>query len=246
MTSKIAICTVTWAAFLSLFMVGCIETVSSENIKTQGIAAIIDVTATSSTKSKIKVKLLVGGDESNTYVDLSKNDRIYASADDDRKRMTETSAGEFEAIFEEGAEDTEFKVELERSEFDDAKGSVGTLPAPFDITTDLSTQSYSRANDDIAVEWEPSDSDDAMTLDVEEQLGEGGCFFDVTDEDIDGDPGTLKVRADTLDSTGSDPETCNAKITITRTRNGKTDSRFDAESRFRLHQVRTIKFASAP
>src|SRR5687767_9404160 len=75
------LCFATLTAGLALVsLTGCTETTSSKNIKTGGIAALIEVTATSESSSAVKATLKVGGDESNTYVDLDGTDRIYASA----------------------------------------------------------------------------------------------------------------------------------------------------------------------
>src|SRR5690348_2119592 len=95
---------------------GCKETIASENLKTQGIAMLVEVTATSATKSHVEVTLLAGGDESNTYVGLTEGDELIAEADDESKTMREDEKGVYEADFDFGAEDTLFAVRFMRDE----------------------------------------------------------------------------------------------------------------------------------
>jgi hypothetical protein len=136
---------------------GCRETIASKNIRTQGIAMLTDVTATSATRSRVEVRLLAGGDESNTDVELSEGDELIAEADDESQTMDEVSNGVYEAVFDIAAEDTVFRVRFMREEFDDATENEGTLPAPFTITSDFGDDALSR-EDDLELTWNPTSS----------------------------------------------------------------------------------------
>lgn len=220
-------------------LAGCTETTSSENIKTGGIFAGIEVTATSESASTVKATLKVGGDESNTYVILDKGDEMVASAGGDSKSMSAQSSGIYEAEFGTGADGTEFKVELKRPNDIPAPDSRGTLPAPFKVGT--LEDNKSRKADDLAVTWDPSGTDDSMHVEVE-----GSCIF-LYNKDIPGDSGSFTIKAGELDSTGGNmPETCDLNVTLTRSRNGTADSAYDNESWFHLKQIRKGKVTSAP
>ncbi len=79
---------------VGLLAIGCSkETTSSRNIKTGGIAALIDVYADSDTSAKVHVELRVGGSSSNTYVTLENGDELSATADDQMKVLTSTDTG---------------------------------------------------------------------------------------------------------------------------------------------------------
>jgi hypothetical protein len=225
----------------SVALGGCSkETTSSANIRTAGIAALIDVTAENATDSTVHVELRVGGSSSNTFVILESGDKLTASAGDDVKDLRAEDSGEYEAEFATAAAGTEFSVKFEREVDDDAVGNRGTMPAPFEITG-VPTTTPSRVNDDIVITWDPAESGASMELEVE-----GTCIFSKT-IDVPGDKGTHTITKGTLESTGGDmPKECDLEVTMTRTATGTADTIFDDESWFRLHQVRRKSFTSKP
>jgi hypothetical protein len=227
-----------------LSLIGCKETTSSCNVRTPGLAMETVVTATREDAVRVKTTLLVGGDESNTYAVLDGCDELFAEADGERKQMEAIEDGVYEARFDLGAEDTEYRVILEREQDETADGNVGRLPAPFDITSDFGSDEVSRADADLEVTWDPSDSGDKMTLEIDDEPP--GCLHP-DDFNIGGDPGSYVIGADTLKSTSSqDPETCDATGRLIRERDGSTDRALDKESSFTLIQRRSFGFVSAP
>lgn len=227
-----------YLSLIGLSALGCSkETTSSSNIKTGGIAALIDVYADTPATATVHVELRVGGSSSNTYVDLEGKDKLIASADGESQTLKAIDAGIYEALFSGVGEDTEFNVTLERPEDTTASDNSGTLPAPFQLTDPQSD--LSRKDDDLEVTWDPG-SDDKMNLEFE-----GDCIF--RHEKGVPDEGSYVVPADTLESTGGDkPEACDVDLTAIRTRSGSADGKFDPESWFRLHQRRHARFVSKP
>lgn len=224
-------------------LTACKETTSSANIRTPGISMAVEVVARSAAASTVTATLQVGGPDG-TYVILDAPDALYAEADGDRKQMKAVEDGVYEAKFSVAAEDTEFVVALDREEEDDATDNQGLLPAPFDITSSF-PDPVSRADDDIEVTWDPSNQDGDMKLEIEDEVG--GCIAFDERENIGGDPGTFVVERGTLKSQDEDkPETCDATLTLSRSRKGTNDSALDSESTFVLTQVRSDVFASAP
>jgi hypothetical protein len=175
----------------SVALGGCSrETTSSANIRTPGIAALIDVTATDSTNSTVHVELRVGGSSSNTFVNLESGDKLTASAGDVVKDLrSDDAAGEYEAEFATAAAGTEFKVMFEREVDEDALGNRGTMPAPFEITG-VPTTTPSRVNDDIVITWDPAESGASMEIEVT-----GSCIFSKP-IDVPGDKGTHNYKRD--------------------------------------------------
>jgi hypothetical protein len=215
------------------------ETTSSSNIRTQGIAATISVTASASS-TEVEAILRVGGDESNTYVILENGDKLVCDAGGEKKDLHAESEGTYRTSFSTTAEDTEFKLMLEREKDDDALGNTVGLPAPFTIGA-LPSTNPSRATDDVVVTWDPSGKGDDMLMKVS-----GSCIFD-KDIDIAGDSGSHTIAKGTLESTGGDkPESCDLEIVMWRKRMGTTDANLDVESRIQAVQRRTAKFTSAP
>ncbi|NUN51255.1 MAG: hypothetical protein HUU06_00500 [Planctomycetaceae bacterium] len=227
----------------SAALFGCSrEVTSSQNIKTAGIAALIDVTAESDSLSTVVAELRIAGSSSNAFVSLDGDDRIMATAADTTKEMVvEDLAGVYQAEFPTAAADTKFSVALERAtDEESARGNSGSLPAPFEIGPTPDTKP-SRANEDITLTWTAGDSSADMVAELR-----GNCIFDEK-IDVVGDEGTLLIEKGTLKSTSSDkPEECEITVTMTRSRNGAADPGFDPESWFRLHQVRKASFVSAP
>lgn len=231
----------TLTGFVSLAAVGCVaeETMSSEDIRTGGIAATIEVWANSASQSTAKATLQAGGDEGNVYVVLDNGDVLRATAAGTTQTMRSTDEGRYEASFAVGAADTEFKIELDRNGDDDALNNVGLLPAPFDITAP--TDVPSRANNDITISWAPSGTGDSMRLEID-----GPCIFMYNKSQVS-DTGSYSIPKGELDSTGgSNPETCDLTVTMKRIRGGSVDAALDRESSFELRQQRAVKFSSAP
>src|SRR4051812_28938457 len=105
----------TVVGLVGLLLMGCSkETTSSSNIKTGGIAALIDVYADTASSATVHVELKVGGSDSNTYVDLDNGDELVATAGDDMKVLTTRDAGVYEANFSGVGAETPFRVVLNR------------------------------------------------------------------------------------------------------------------------------------
>jgi len=224
---------------IGLSALGCSkETTSSSNIKTGGIAALIDVNAFDDNTATVHVELRVGGSTSNTYVDLEGEDRLLATAAGKTKTLTVVDTGVYEADFSGVEGGTEFSVTLDRPDDITASDNSGTLPEPF--TLEDPSSDLSRMDDDLTLAWAPANTGDGMHVDID-----GKCIFGYDDEMSD--TGTFVVEAGELRSTDSDdPKTCDLTAKVERVRDGSADRAFDPESRFRLHQFRSGRFTSNP
>ncbi len=221
-----------------LLLSACTETVDSKNIRTAGIAAFITANATTDAATTVLASLKVGGPNSNTYVDLSNGDGIFAIGGGKRTEMEAQGTGTYEIDFPTAAENTEFVVDLQRADDDDAPASTGTLPGPFSFQ--VPNMSTSRTQN-IMITWSPAGTMDDMTIELS-----GTCIFNRT-IDIPGDTGTHTISGGTLVSTNTDkPETCDINVEMVRSRKGTPDTAYDPESTFVLKQTRTAKFTSAP
>jgi len=227
--------------FLGMLAMGCSkETTSSRNIRTNGIAALIDVYADTDTTATVHVELRVGGSSSNVYIGLDDGDQLTATAGDQKKTLTTTDeVGVYEANFSGVGAETAFGVVLDRPRDTSAPANSGTLPPPF--TLDKPTDDLSRKDDELEVTWSPSGTEDGMDFEFD-----GPCIFSLKTSPPD-DSGSFILAKDTLDSTDDDkPERCKIKLNAQRSRSGSADGEFDNESYFRLHQRRSTTFVSAP
>ncbi len=217
---------------------GCAEeTLSSEDIRTAGIAALIEVKAENESSSRVRVELLAGGSSSNTKVVLDNGDKLTATVDGETKTLTTQDTGVYTANFSTGAADAEFVIAFERRQDENAPNSIGTLPPPFVIAPiDLK----SRANDAVEINWDPAGSD-SIVIKVD-----GDCLKSVSDIKTS-DTGSYTIPAGTLGTFESDADkTCDVTVQIWRNRGGSADKAFDVESRYVASQVRAVKFQSAP
>lgn len=232
-----------WAGAFGLagaLLGGCEETVEGKYLDTEGIAMVVDVTARSESAAEMTIEFLSGGDESNTYVDLQ-DDAVTATGGDEELELAQDRTGRYSADFGTGEGGAEFTVSLDRSDEDksDALDSGGVLPEPFTITLEPAGD-VSRA-EALTVRWDPSGGADEVRIDAD-----GDCLFFtfVTDETDDGE--YVIEAGDFVFGSSDDEGDCEASVTVTRTSFGEVDPVFDSESKFRLHQERSVTFTSTP
>lgn len=242
MRNAIILCSMMLVGAVSM---GCTrESTSSQNIKTQGMAIDVDVTAVSDTNAHVLVDLTVGGTGIGaTGVILEGGDKLEATVGAETKQLVSTNAGIYEADFGTAAEGTEFKISLLRETDEDALSNRGTLPAPFKITgVPAAGMAPSRAADDVVITWEPAVAGSTMNIQVD-----GSCIF-IETFSVPTDSGSFTIPKGGLKSTmGTDnkPSTCDVNVKIERSSTGTTDPIFE-EGEFTLKQVRESKFTSAP
>jgi len=226
-------------ALVALFGTACSATTSSRNIRTAGLVALVDVTAHDDQHATVSTSMVIGGANSNTYVVLEGGDRLYAETNGDKREMNATSDGEYEAKFDRA--EGEYVVSLARDVDAAAPKSSGTLPPPFQITSDFGDAPLSRKNDSVTFTWTPGNSG----ADVEISL-EGDCILS-QHYTVGGDPGSFTIEPHKIEAWKSEKKkSCNVAVEIIQTTRGTTDPAFDSDSRFTLRQVRTTRFVSGP
>lgn len=229
------------AAALAL-ATGC-ESVSSTDVLTSGIYA--DLSATSDgVQTHTLAVLRTGGATSNTFVNLEGDDILTVTAQGETQELLESYIGDifaYAADFDLSAADTEFVFALERSIDDGAPDSRCTLPEPFDATSPVADSALSRGQADLTVSWTPAGQADEIRVIVE-----GDCLWRHV-EDVDGDPGTIVIPADTLASIDeNNPQACDATVTIQRLRMGALDPAYGEGGTIYGIQAREVPFRSDP
>lgn len=224
------------AAF-ALFAFGCSESVESSDVRTSGVYPEIDVTATGNGSSTVRVRLKVGGSNSNTFLDLKGEDELKATVDGMTKTL-DGSGNSYSATFPTDAEGTEFTIAFLRgSEDDDAPESKVTMPAPFDLMLD-STEA-GRGADDVEVTWDPPASGS-----VSWKLS-GECIK--LDTGSTPDDGAYTIEAGSIETFESDMDkSCTATFEMTRARAGTVDPAFTEGGSIVARHVRSRGFTSNP
>lgn len=225
------------AAYVFLpLLVGCTETVESTDVRTSGIYPEITVTATGNGNSTVTVRLKVGGNDSNTFLDLQAPDKLEVSVGDDT-RGTEKSGNTYSVTFPEDAPGTEFTVAFDRNGDGDAPDSTVTLPEGFDLTVE--DEEAVRPDGVVAYSWTPSGDGD-MNWGVE-----GECIFDATGTTPD--DGAATVEAEDIDATSSaEEEECTVRLELQRIAGGDLDPAFTEGGEIRAIQLRRGTFISRP
>ena len=226
-------------ALIALSASACSATTSSRNIRTAGLVALVDVTARDDQHATVSTSIVIGGASSNTYVVLEGGDRLYAETNGDKREMNATSDGEYEAKFDRA--EGEYLVSLARDVDAAAPKSSGTLPPPFQITSEFGDTPLSRKKDSVTFTWTPGNSGADVEISIE-----GDCIHS-EHYNVGGDPGTFTIEPKKIEAWKSEKKkACNVTAEIIHTTRGSTDPAFDSDSRFQLRQVRTTRFVSGP
>lgn len=226
-------------AFLptALLALACTETVESTDIRTTGIYPEIEVVASGNGQSKVSVRLKVGGDDSNTFLDLKGDDTLEATVDGETKTLDQND-NSYSASFPVDAEGTEFSIAFLRGgEDDDAPASTVVMPAPFEMA--LGATEASRMTDDLEYSWEPA-ADGTMRWQLH-----GDCVQVKSGSTPDDGANTIAAGDITTFESEKD-ETCTVTLALTRQQSGEIDPAFTEGGSIVAKHVRSDTFTSAP
>jgi hypothetical protein len=232
-------------AVAGLWLLACTNT-ESENVKTKGIHADIDITATGNGQTTVDASLRVGS-ASNTYLNLTGGDELFALKGTEKKEMSERQllgAVWYSATFDVDAAETEFVVAFERESDASAPNSHGTLPAAFSLSAPAESAEFGRVADTVTITWSPTVTGNTDRMHV---YANGTCI-QAYDKDLDGDPGTATIPPNTFkEPTDTDQQgkTCDVTIELRRTRPGQVDPAFEGGDVIG-RQVRSVKIRSKP
>jgi hypothetical protein len=216
---------------------GCRQTVESTDVRTSGIYPDIDVVAEGTGSTRVQVRLKVGGPASNTFLDLTGDDRLQVTAGGVTKDMDGSAAG-YSAIFPTEAAGS-FVIAFLRGAADtSAPSTTVNLPAPFTVT--LPARELSRATDDLTFTWAPVTGGG----DIDESV-DGSCV-DIILETIP-DDGTATVSHDQLQaSAGRTGDSCTVTVSLARNQSGTPDAAFTEGGSVTAYQLRKATFTSTP
>lgn len=224
-------------------LVAC-ESVDSTDVLTSGVYADIAATADGSGTTTASAVLRVGGGNSNTFLHIDGDDEVVASQGEDSTAMSEIEFGNYYsyvADFEIDAEDTEFLVGFNRTVDEGAPATSMTLPPLFELSGPEADITVAASDEDITISWDPADSADDMSWSIDGDCiaSEGGT--------VDGDPGIAVIEAGTLEWWDEDePATCEATITVTRSRAGSLDEGYGEGGTAYGRQQRSVSLLVAP
>ena len=220
---------------------GC-ATVESDDVLTDGMYADMWVVAEGDGTSRAVATLRVGGELSNTFVELTGDDKLTAARPDEEPvEMTETEllgARSYSADYADDTHDIDVTIAFERTVDEGAPSSVMSLPPPF--TVDALGSEYSRDDDDIVLVWDNTGPEDVAVW------VEGTCVQNIYTPRMT-DAGTYTIEADKIEpNVGEEAENCQIEISVWRSRAGSVDSGYGEGGAAWGHQVRKQTTLSTP
>lgn len=233
------------ALCLALSFTACTR-VSSEELRTIGIAADIRVTAYGTGTSDVSVYLHPSSIDSLTFIELMGNDKLFAAVGAVEKPLEKFSllniinyAETFTSVDQPG---TEYTVRFNRTVDASAPRSYCNLPANLTLTSPAAGSTFSRGSDDVVVTYTGSgNASDQLRFKLS-----GACIDDVERTVDTGDTGTIVIDNDFFAASGSDAsKTCEVTIAVQRVRPGILDLAFKG-GKIECKQERTLRISSTP
>jgi len=215
----------------------CTESVESTDVRTSGVYPEFQVVADGSGSSSASARLKVGGNDSNTFLDLRGSDLLEVSAGGETQRMTSGGDHRYAARFPFDAAGTEFVFSFRRGAEDDgALRSAVTLPEPFEL--EMASTEASRATEQVSFHWDPPAGGE-LHWDLT-----GDCIW--TEVGSTPDDGSHTLNREDVRALDSDPKSCTVRLTVQRSHSGSIDAAFSEGGENKAYQLRAQSFTSLP
>ena len=220
----------------------------SEDIKTSGIRVEIEVTSSSENQAEIDVALLVGGSNSNTYINLSGGDKLTATLNDattkdlnEETDLLDSKKVTYNITFNNagaGASNASYKVSLQRPTETDALNSTVNIPeAITGFIADKNT--FSRSSEDLSLTWNGLNNGSNVELSYE-----GDCIFN---DSVDtSDDGSYQINSGVIESNASSNQNCDITFTLTRQLSGSLDPNYGEGGYIRAYKTSSFDVSSIP
>lgn len=231
------------ALLATAVLAGCSQ-VDSDAVRTSGIYADLSIEADGSGGSLARASLKVGGDSSNTFVNLSDGDALITRVGVTNFQMVRQDALGvvwYQAVPPVDASNTAFRISLLRVSDLSAPNSDVTLPPPFTITAPAAGAEFSRSLAAVTVSWSGSGAADPLTWQIR-----GDCIVSQSGNQIS-DTGTLVIPAGAIQPRqGQGAQNCTAEIRLFRSRAGSVDPAYGEGGKLYARQTRAISILSTP
>jgi hypothetical protein len=214
---------------------GCKQSVESTDIRTTGVYPVVDVSADGSGNTRVLVQLKVGGPNANTYLDLTGDDHLTATAGGVTRPLDSSGSVGYATTFQTDASGPVVISFLRGAADTSAPNTIVNLPTPFSLT--LSSTESSRATGSVGATWTP-----AGTANIESSIV-GSCI-DVIAETIP-DDGTATIAGDQLHAHSSS-DACTVTLSLARVQSGQVDPAFTEGGDVKARQVRSASFTTTP
>lgn len=131
------------------------------------------------------------------------------------------------------SENGQYQVALIRQHHTDATESTITMPIDFELSAPLASDTYSRSNDIIQIDWAPVEENVSIKVEIKTSCLNDG-FHSYLDT-VEMDEGRHTIDAGVLEGEGH----CTSVINLVKSRLGSFDSAFTG-GRVAGHQIRSV------
>jgi len=232
-----------------LNIVGCnSESVDSQDVRSSGIWAKMEVDGRGDGRSRVVVELNAGG-RFGTNVVLSGGEYLEVVAAGVTKRMVEDNDIldiDYQAYIDSTVSETEFNIRFYRNDGENITNSRAFLPTSFEITQPLTNTSYG-LEDNVILVWTPEVSNGSIRLfsSISCTSSEGGGITRSESNFID-DTGTYNfdISAANMFENGTTglntAQSCGMEFTLQRESFGNVDPAFGEGGSFKATQSREV------
>lgn len=241
-----------WVSILLLLLHSACSQVDSEDIKSSGFHAEMDLTAVGNNRTQAKVCLTTGSNSLADKIILSNGDHLVASANGMSQRLEQDAYCYINSFdFDEGG--TEFLIALERDLEESMPNSHVALPPRFNVSAPDNDSTFN-AGDSITLAWAPSIDSGYMGV-----VYKGTCSSSIDAREKSfkrsytiADVGTHSIQINDLLNVHNEhslfdrSEACPATIEIKRTINGQLDPNYGQGGEIKAHQIRRISIQINP
>ena len=231
-----------WPLLVLAALTGC-ELTTSEGVNTSNVWADMRLVNKGAGTTRAYATLRVGGELSNTYLDLAPGDSMSVRVAGGQSQVLSESVSD---LINAASYGTDVSVNpgdavtftLTRAEGESAPNSSAVLPPALSVSSPAAGASVSRANDDIRVQWGPTGTDRI------EVRAFGSCIEGFFTE-LSSDTGEFTIQRGTLVRENEDGSTCEITVEVKRQRGGTLDAAFRGGTIYGI-QEREVKVTSTP
>lgn len=225
-------------------LAACKGSSDSEDVRTSGLHATIDITASEDDRSEVSVMLRVGDRHSRTFLSLTSGDQLLATLndsisenidikDDSRYRGSFNSSGA-------GQENASYRISFIRPNDTDAPGSVVTMPPAITGFAANPSTVFSRGAEVLTLTWNATVQNRRVPI-----VLSGDCFTSTTVE-VNSSTGIYAVNPLTLISNTTPEQNCEVRIASRVSNTGTVDIAYEEGGVITATRSSSLSLMSTP
>jgi len=240
----ILITTLTAIAFINGCGGGSDGAADSEDIRTSGLHATIEVTSDDDNRSEISVILRVGNSSSNTFLTLTSDDTITALLNDSLSQLVDIKDGrQYRTSFNStgaGLDTASYRISFTRPNDDDAPNSTVTMPAGLTGLTSNPATTFSRGTEVLTLSWNATATNNSIPISIT-----GDCIEN-TSVTVQSSTGVFAINPTTITSDSTPEENCEVTVISEESRSGTIDPAYGEGGVISAKRITSMTLTSTP